>query len=128
MVAETTNVRSRVLYLHVRPSLHDRFELHNQLIMLKFLVYLHVTEWPAVGYEYMDGMNFTTYDRDQDDYAPYNCAWRHHGAWWYRSCLVANPNGLYLTPGNIGDVSSMTYNAFRGGGFESLRTIKLMFR
>jgi len=87
-----------------------------------------LTEWSAADNHYMDGMNFTTYDREQDVNERYNCALSHHGAWWYRSCLVANPNGLYLTPGTSGNVSCMTYVAFRGGGYESLRTMKLMFR
>nr|XP_019966000.1 PREDICTED: microfibril-associated glycoprotein 4-like [Paralichthys olivaceus] len=44
---------------------------------------------------YSNGMNFTTFDRDQD-YWYDNCAKRYLGAFWYRDCHQANPNGVYL--------------------------------
>jgi len=75
------------------------------------------------GLDYMNGMEFTIYDRDQDHGAG-NCAQIYQGAWWYASCYDANPNGKYLTPGT-NDQTSMNYLAFRS---ENLRTIKLMFR
>ena len=85
------------------------------------------TEYPQVGYYYINGQNFSTYDRDQDQ-APGNCAQYVHGAWWYNNCYYANPNGLYLTPGTTDDRRSVNYQAFRGNAMESLRTMKLMFR
>ena len=72
----------------------------------------------------MNGMEFTTYDQDQDhDWG--NCAQRFHGAWWYNKCYNTNPNGLYVTPGTDHH-GSMNYQAFRGT--EGLRSIKIMFR
>ncbi|XP_063792062.1 ficolin-2-like isoform X2 [Pseudophryne corroboree] len=47
---------------------------------------------------YHNGMKFTTTDQDNDVYSG-NCAQMHKGAWWYRSCVFSNLNGLYL-PGN----------------------------
>ena len=39
---------------------------------------------------------FTTYDRDNDLLARNNCAVKYSGAWWHKSCHLANLNGLYL--------------------------------
>jgi len=73
----------------------------------------------------MNGMKFSTHDRDQDADSR-DCAQVFHGAWWYKDCYELNPNGMYLTPGSD-DVTSMNYYAFMKNN-ESLRSIKLMFR
>jgi len=86
------------------------------------------TGYPQEGYNYINGQNFSTYNRDQDQASGFNCAQEHYGAWWYRDCYHANPNGPYLTPGTTGDGRSMNYWAFSGSKKESLRTMKLMFR
>ena len=45
---------------------------------------------------YHSGMNFSTYDQDNDAYNA-NCAVSFKGAWWYKSCHYANLNGKYLS-------------------------------
>jgi len=90
------------------------------------LTFLVFTEHPQNGYNDINGQNFSTYDRDQDQMAGRNCAQYVHGAWWYNYCSYSNPNGRYFTPGTD-DGRSMIYVAFRYNG-ESLRTMKLMFR
>ncbi|KAK2909547.1 hypothetical protein Q8A67_005384 [Cirrhinus molitorella] len=42
-----------------------------------------------------DGMKFTTLDKDQDLFGK-NCAKLFLGAFWYKDCHYANPNGVYL--------------------------------
>ena len=46
-------------------------------------------------------MKFSTKDRDNDDYVDGNCAVKHQGAWWYKSCLISNLNGMYLKQGDM---------------------------
>ena len=47
--------------------------------------------------EYHNGSPFSTYDRSRDnDASNGNCAENCQGAWWYKSCLASNLNGLYL--------------------------------
>ena len=50
--------------------------------------------------DYHNNMNFTTKDRDHDEW-PGNCADRATGGWWFRGCTAANLNGRYL--GNVKD-------------------------
>ena len=45
-----------------------------------------------------NNMQFSTYDRDNDDWAGGDCAGGWQGAWWYRACSSANLNGRYLGP------------------------------
>jgi len=40
------------------------------------------------GNYYHDGMKFTTYDQDNDNYE-YNCADDRGGGWWYNECFAA---------------------------------------
>ncbi|KAM9327135.1 tenascin-N-like [Gastrophryne carolinensis] len=43
---------------------------------------------------YHNGFKFTTWDKD-NDLALTNCALSHRGAFWYKNCHLANPNGQY---------------------------------
>ena len=44
----------------------------------------------------LNGMPFTTHDRDNDKWSGLNCVVDHQGAWWYNFCTHSILNGLYL--------------------------------
>lgn len=50
-----------------------------------------------------NGMQFSTYDRDNDRRAINNCAVHYRGGWWYSDCFESNLNGRYYTKGEHND-------------------------
>ena len=48
----------------------------------------------------LNGMSFSTHDRDNDKHSSLNCAAHRQGAWWHRTCTHANLNGQYLSDQN----------------------------
>eukprot|EP00112_Aurelia_sp_Birch-Aquarium-sp1_P006493 Seg1716.15 transcript_id=Seg1716.15/GoldUCD/mRNA.D3Y31 product="Fibrinogen C domain-containing protein 1" protein_id=Seg1716.15/GoldUCD/D3Y31 len=43
----------------------------------------------------LNGMKFTTYDRDNDLHQSENCANTLRGGWWHKKCSAGNLNGLF---------------------------------
>ncbi|XP_029734386.2 angiopoietin-2 [Aedes albopictus] len=73
---------------------YDRFEIggEDEWYSLKRLGSYSGTA--GDGLEYSVGMNFTTWDSDNDQSSE-NCAVQRYGAWWYKSCTFSNLNGKY---------------------------------
>jgi len=49
------------------------------------------------GMAYHNGMQFSTYDQDNDKWFK-SCAYVYQGAWWYNHCYEANLNGPHNPP------------------------------
>ena len=49
------------------------------------------------GAHFHDGMNFSTYDRDNDrsTLSRFSCASHFGGGWWYNDCFRVFLNGIY---------------------------------
>ena len=72
----------------------------------------------------LNNMAFSTKDRDNDIYSPFNCAVHWTGAWWYRDCQYSNLNGKYL--GNKADANGVRWATFRNN--LSLKYVEMKMR
>lgn len=70
-----------------------------------------------------DGMYFSTYDSDNDNWSN-NCATTYHGAWWYNACHWANLNAEY---GNTKYGKGINWNSWKGV-YYSMKEVKMMVR
>jgi hypothetical protein len=43
----------------------------------------------------LSGMQFSTYDQDNDKKLLGNCAKQHKGGWWFNNCYIAHLNGAW---------------------------------
>ena len=62
----------------------------------------------------LNGMQFTTRDRDNDLWSASNCA-AHRGAWWYYRCGHCNLNGPYICGAVQTEWVGVMWGTFGGG-------------
>ncbi|GLD71102.1 multiple inositol polyphosphate phosphatase 1-like protein, partial [Lates japonicus] len=76
---------------------------------------------------YHSGQKFSTFDKDQDSSGS-NCAKSYLGAFWYKNCHYANPNGVYLwgADGSI-NYAGVDWYHWKGWNY-SLKTISMKIR
>nr|ACO34805.1 microfibrillar-associated protein 4 type II [Perca flavescens] len=79
---------------------------------------------------YHNGEKFSTFDKDQDSSTTTttNCAKLYLGAFWYKSCYNANPNGVYRwgADSTISGVG-VSWHQWKGINY-SLKTISMKIR
>ena len=73
----------------------------------------------------LNGLPFTTYDRDNDSWYR-NCAEYSHGAWWYKACTNSNLNGNYLGK-SVHSGTGMTWLSWKNS-WRSLKESTMMIR
>lgn len=73
----------------------------------------------------MNGMRFTTWDKD-NDLLYVNCAAKYGGEWWFNSCSEVLPNGLYFGENGSGDCKGICWLSFANG--ERLKETRIMIR
>ena len=64
---------------------------------------LTIGEGEGTGFDvmaYHNNQQFSTYDRDNDNWVGVNCAFSRQGGWWYDGCYYANLNGPHTVPSN----------------------------
>ncbi|XP_072167981.1 microfibril-associated glycoprotein 4-like [Diadema setosum] len=77
-------------------AIYKSFRIDNETMKYR----LHVSGYSGNAGDSLsahNGLLFTSWDRDNDNYE-LNCAQEHVGSgWWYDHCLYANLNGYYVT-------------------------------
>ena len=76
---------------------------------------------------YVNGMKFSTFDKDQDKDGKNNCASLFYGAFWYNNCHRANPNGVYLWGKTAHFATGVKWNHWKGAKY-SLKAVAMKIR
>ncbi|XP_059918110.1 fibrinogen-like protein 1 isoform X2 [Gadus macrocephalus] len=81
------------------------------------------------GWASHQGAKFSTYDRDNDNYAGGKCAQEDKGGWWFNRCHSAHLNGLYYPSGPYSAVTDdgVVWVTWRGWWY-SLKTTVMKLR
>jgi len=75
---------------------------------------------------YHNGAQFSTFDRDNDEWTG-SCAAHFHGAWWYRACHHSNLNGYYFHGHHASYANGIDWLTWHGH-YESAKTARMMIR
>ena len=99
--------------------------------MLRFVLFCFVSfQFPIYSGDALTSnhnQDFTTKDRDNDNWASKNCAKEYHGAWWHNSCYYASLNGDYL--GGMTEIYGKGIIWYQWKGFYySLKRTEMKFR
>ena len=76
---------------------------------------------------YHNGQRFSAKDKDSDT-STFNCANVYQGGWWYRSCHMANMNGLYMKGKNTSHSVGITWYQWKGFDYSLKRTTMMIRR
>lgn len=91
----------------LRVDLHDSDSVKYQAKYANFKILAECEKYklelgPFIGGNAGDSlyvhnhMKFSTFDEDNDEHTSAHCGSQHKGGWWFKSCVYAYTNGLYL--------------------------------
>ena len=92
----------------------------KQTFNLFFMIGDSMSSWNV------QGMKFSTKERDHDTWPSINCAVREGGSggWWYSNCQFSAVNGEYQKPGNYRQWNGLNWNTWTGS-YESLKAVQM---
>ena len=70
---------------------------------------------------YHRGMAFSTKDHDNDILSSTQCAILNKGAWWFKSCLNSDLNGLYLHGQHSNPWKGVNWYKWKGHNYSAKR-------
>lgn len=74
---------------------YKTFKVASQADLYKMTVSGYTGPSDSDSFASTNGVNFSTFDRDNDAHNT-NCAATYKGGWWYGACHISNLNGLNL--------------------------------
>jgi len=106
---------------------HSTFSVGSEATGYKLLV----AGYKKVGgagdsLSFHNGRKFSTFDKDQDAHKE-NCAVTYYGAFWYKNCHRANPNGVYLWGKTSRYATGVVFASFREHHY-SLKAVAMKIR
>lgn len=70
-----------------------------------------------------NGLVFSTYDSDNDQWGD-NCASLRKGGWWYKYCHEANLNGEYANVNRSDGINWLSWHGFEN----SMKEVRMLIR
>ncbi|KAI8484280.1 Fibrinogen- domains (FReDs) [Branchiostoma belcheri] len=111
---------------------YDTFRVYGELDQYRLTVsgYSGTAGDSMAGAHSLNGLRFSTVDRDNDAHPSLHCCETYGlGGWWYRACSLSFLNGRYL--GNCGDScgvgQGVMWNTWRGQKY-SLKSVSMKIR
>ena len=102
----------------------ERLKHHSLLSLLFFYCFLFFVFFSGTAgdsFSYHRGYPFTTKDQDNDSRSSRNCAAQFKGAWWYKSCLDSNLNGLYHHGQHSSKDDGVNWRTWKGENYSAKR-------
>lgn len=75
----------------------------------------------------LNGMAFTTADRDNDKHSSKNCAVDYPGGWWFKNCFRVHLNARYYHQSSVPNWQGLNWNTWRGKTY-SLKKVEMKIR
>ena len=77
---------------------------------------------------YNSGQQFTTKDRDHDQWSGGNCATYYKGPWWHTNSNYANLNSKYYSSRHVGDEGGVTWYRWKNTWYSLKKTSMKLHR